>query len=159
MATTSTTRRSTSPVALALLATGGFTMLSAAILLSSFALSPYAIQNDVYLGNLFIGPPLLVIGSLLFVASLLIARIHGRSMAWGQGLLLALAGSSLEGLLYMLVGGHYYSVGPPSNWPPYLNESMMGITLGLGLAVFLIGWVWGALMARQRKSAATPAGA
>lgn len=161
MATTSMTRRGVSPVVLASLATGGYLVLAALIVLSPFVLSPYAIQNDVYMGNLFIGPPLLVIGGILCVVSLLLIRARKWAVAWGAGVVLAVTGSGLLALLYAPFGGHYVSVGPPASWPPYLNEPMMVVTLALGLAVFGLGWAWGNRMGRQPRQRgvdATPAG-
>jgi hypothetical protein len=124
-------------VAPALFATGGYLMLGAAPVLSAFVVSLYAIPNDVYMGNLFVGPPLLLIGSVLLLASLLVARSQGRVMAWGQGLL-AMASSGVLTLLYIVIGGHYVSVGPFPNGPLYLDELMMGVTLALSLAVFIM---------------------
>jgi hypothetical protein len=158
MAPMSTPPRSVSPAALALLATGGFIVLSALIFLFPFALSPNAIQNDVYMANLFIGAPLLVIGGMLSAASFLFARGQVRLQGWRQALLLSAAGGGLLALLYVFLGGRYSSVGPPANWPPYLNEPMLGVTLGLGLAVFITGWIWGQSVVRLQGQSATPAG-
>ena len=44
-------------LAMAFVATGGFALLVGGIFLLPFVLSPYAIQNDVYMGNLFLGYP------------------------------------------------------------------------------------------------------
>src|SRR5579859_5475005 len=110
MGSTSAIPRSLSPFALALLAAGGLLVLSALVFLSPFALSPNAIQNDVYMGNLFLSPPLLVVGSALCVGSSLLARAQGRSLGWWQALLLAGVGGGLVALLYGSVGGHYSSV-------------------------------------------------
>jgi hypothetical protein len=96
---------------------------------------------------------MLAIGTVLLIASLITTGLQRRSMAWAHGLLLAAVGSGALALHYVVVGGHYVSVGPPASWPPYLNEPMMAVTLGLGLAVFIAGWVWGDLMLRQRPSA------
>jgi hypothetical protein len=157
MTPASTTDHGASPIVLALLASGGFISLSAVLFLSPFVLSPYAMQNDVYMGNLFLSPPWFLLGAILFLAGLLIARLQGRGAPWKQGLLLAGIGGVLLALLYLLVGGHYSSVGPPSTWPPYLNETMMGVTLALAVGEFIVGWGWGAL-ARSRRRQQTPAG-
>jgi hypothetical protein len=144
-------------VVLALLASGGFILLSAVLFLSPFVLSSYANQNDVYMGNLFLSPPWFVLGAILFLAGALIARLQRRRAPWGQGLLLAGIGGVLLALLYLLVGGHYTSVGPPSYWPPYLNETMTAVTLILAVAEFVVGWGWGA-RTRSHRRQQTPAG-
>lgn len=145
MTATSTPDRAASPATLALFASGGFMMLSAMIFFSPFVLSPYAIQNDVYMSNLFLSPPLFLLGGIFVLTGLLIARLQGRGMSWGPGLLLTGVGAAFLALLYVLVGGQYSSVGPPANWPPYLNEPMMTIALTLGVMEFIIGGGWGIL--------------
>lgn len=154
MATTPTMRRGVSPVALALLAGGGFIMLSAAIFLSPLVLSQYAIQNDVYMTNLFIRPPLLLVGDILVLIGLLTAYFRRRVIAWGQALLLIAAAGGLLVVLYTLIGGHYVSYGPPASWPLYLNGPIAGITVALSLAMFVAGWGWGTLMRRQHSQQA-----
>jgi hypothetical protein len=121
------------------------------IVLSRFALSLYAIQNDVYMGNLFIGVPLLVVGGILVLASAVVARLQAREVSWTAGLVLAAVAGGLLALLYALFGGHYVSVGPPPNWPPYLNGTMMIVIPVLDLAVFGAGWVWGAWGGRMGR--------
>ncbi|HEU5348324.1 MAG TPA: hypothetical protein VFU63_06900 [Ktedonobacterales bacterium] len=193
---TPTTRRSTSSVSLALFAASGFLMFCALVLLSPFAVSPYAEQNDVYMGNLFIGLPVFIIGSLLFAISLAglglrpdltvlvalvsllvgvalwlgvigwsisthvyvagaaalvllvlswaIARGHARMKTWRRGLALALLGSGIIALLYVLFGGHYASAGGVVvSWPPYLMPSITGVSIALAVAIFVLGWRWG----------------
>ncbi len=214
MTAMSTTRYSVSPATLAAFAAGGFTMLTALIFLSPFALSPYAGQNDVYMGNLLLSPLLFLVGSVLFIVSLaglglspqitvllavadlvppllilylpgsmlgasmrlgpyaivflallfeaglliilglVIARAHGWQQAWLEGLLLVGAGSGLMALVYVLFGGRYHSVGPNApDWPPYLTMPVLGVALGLGLAIFVIGWAWGKMTARRQATA------
>jgi hypothetical protein len=51
----------------------------------------------------------------------------------------------LIAVAYAPLGGHYRSYGSVAvNWPPYLNEPLMGLTLVVGLVVFVVGWFWGA---------------
>lgn len=157
MAATSTMQREISPVALGMLAAGGFIVLSAVIFLSPFVLSPYAIQNDVYMANLFIGPPVLVVGGVLVLIGLLVAHFQRRATAWGPALLLIVVAGGLLAVLYALAGGHYVSYGPPTSWPRYLNEPAMGLTVALSLAVFVAGWIWGWRMGRQHRPQ-TPGG-
>lgn len=145
MSAASTRGDAASPVILALLACGGFIVLSAMIFLSPFVLSPNAMQNDVYMSNLFLSPPWFVLGGVLVLAGLLIARAQGRHVQWVPGLLLAGAGAVVLALLYVLVGGHYTSVGAAVNWPPYLNETMLGVTLTVAMVEFIIGGAWGTL--------------
>jgi hypothetical protein len=57
-------------MASALFATAMFLMLSAIVFLTPFMVSPYAQQNDVYMGNLFIAPLLFLLGSILSLISL-----------------------------------------------------------------------------------------
>jgi hypothetical protein len=70
MASSSLPGRRVSPMMLALFATSGLVMLSGLVFLAPFVMGPYVQQNDVYMGNLFIGLPIFVLGSLLFAASL-----------------------------------------------------------------------------------------
>ncbi len=96
MTPASTTDPDASPMVLALLASGGFILLSAVLFLSPFVLSPYAMQNDVYMGNLFLGPPWFLLGAILFLAGALIARLRGRRAPWRQGLLLVGVGGAVS---------------------------------------------------------------
>jgi hypothetical protein len=78
------------------------------------------------------------------------ARAHDRMNIWVRGLLVALLGSGLMGLLYVLFGGHYTSFGDVAiNWPPYLTMPMIGVAIGLAIAIFVIGWIWGAASNKQ----------
>jgi hypothetical protein len=150
MSTTSAISRSISPLALGLFAAGSFFALSALVFLSPFVLSSNAIQNDVYMSNLFLSPPLLAIGGALCLGSWLIAKGLGRLLGWWEAVVLAVVGGGMLAVLYNPVGGHYSSFGPNLvNWPPYLNGPMLGVEVGLGLAVFLAGLLWGQAMARH----------
>ena len=62
-----TSGQQTSPVMSALFMSGAFTMFSAIVFYSPFAISPYAQQNDVYMGNLFIAPVVFLLGSVAFL--------------------------------------------------------------------------------------------
>lgn len=87
---------------------------------------------------------------LLLAISWAIARAHDHMNIWARGLLLALLGSGLMGLLYVLFGGHYSSFGDVAiNWPPYLTMPMIGVAIGLAIAIFVIGWIWGAASNKQ----------
>jgi hypothetical protein len=57
-------------MASALFATAMFLMLSAVVFLTPFVVSPYAQQNDVYMGNLFLAPLIFLLGSILLLISL-----------------------------------------------------------------------------------------
>jgi hypothetical protein len=85
MASSSLPGRTFSPASIALFAASGFVMLSGLVFLAPFAMGPYAQQNDVYMGNLFMGLPIFVLGSLVFVASL-----AGLGLSKGMAGLLAL---------------------------------------------------------------------
>jgi hypothetical protein len=208
MDTTPTEHRDTSSTSLALFAASGFIMFCALVLLSPFAVSPYAEQNDVYMGNLFIGLPIFIIGSLLFALSLAglglrpdltalvalvslfvgvalwlgvigwsisthvyvagaaalvllalswaIARGHARMRTWRRGLALALLGSGIIALLYVFFGGHYSSAGGVAvGWPPYLTPPITGVSIGLAVAIFVLGWRWGETGPRRRAPPAS----
>lgn len=62
--------RSGARASVAGLATGGALMLSGAVFLIPFLVSDRAGQNDVFMGNLFLGPPFWLAGSTLLIASL-----------------------------------------------------------------------------------------
>lgn len=195
MATTSSSGRRAQAMASSLSALATFTLLSAVVFLSPFALSPYAQQNDVYMGNFFIAPLVFLLGSFIFLVSLammgldtllagllafisllaagsfalsasglpysiytyvvtgdvilllvvgyVIAEKHSLLALWRRGTLLALLGTGILTVLYILFGGHYTSLGgSPLNWPPYLTAPILGVTAGLAGAIFLLGWLW-----------------
>ncbi len=96
MLTASATRDSGFSASLALYATSAFIILSGLIFLSPFALSANAQQNDVYMGNLFIGVPVFLIGCVLFIASLTGLGLHTRlAVLLGLGNLLVAAALTL----------------------------------------------------------------
>jgi len=128
------------------LALGGYLLLTGALFLSPFLLSQNAIANDVFMANLFIAPVYVVLGILLFLGGLLGARGNWRT-GWGsspwQALLLALAGGGVLLLVYALSGSRYYAFGETvSSLPPYLNLPVFLVSLALGAAIFLLGWLW-----------------
>ncbi len=182
-------------MASALFALAVFTMLSAVVFLSPFALSPYVQQNDVYMGNPFSAPLNLLLGRFMFLVALAIlglrtilagllalvsllaagsfdlsasglpysvyayvstggvtlllvvsyvaAERRGLLGLWSRGTLPALLGTGVLAALYILFGGHYTSLGDNNvSWPPYLTTPVIGATVALAGAVFLIGWLW-----------------
>lgn len=114
-----------------------------------FFLSPSAIQNDVYMSNLFLAPPfaagglvLLFVGLVLFLRSAAAQRMRGRGL-WARTMLLALLGAGIVAVASFLVGGHYESFPPGSvYWPPYLNGWELAVTAVVGAAVTVAGWLW-----------------
>lgn len=137
----------------ALITLGAFAALVCLIYLSPFALSPYAIQNDVYMGNLFLSAPLALGAIVCLLAGWLLAlrapgrRLTGPGMGLlaGRALLVALVGAALVAIAYVPLGGQYHSFGPtPIDWPPYLNTIMLVVTLLVGLATLLVSMWWAA---------------
>ncbi len=145
----------------ALLATGAFAVLAGGILLLPFALSPYATQNDVYLGNYFLAPVFLVVGAGCFVGGLFgLVRSSGLQGQRGgllvRALLLALLGGASVALATFLVGGRYTSVGPNApNWPPYLNTPLLAVAIVLGILVCVVAAIWNGLASTRTERAPT----
>ncbi|HEU0028060.1 MAG TPA: hypothetical protein VFQ25_13175 [Ktedonobacterales bacterium] len=137
-------------VASALLAAGGFALLAGAVFLLPFALSPYAIQNDVYMANLFLAPLFILAGGICIVVGLvLLARSRGPRRDAGRvgmrALLLAALGAAAVAAASFLFGGRYESMGPVAiSWPPYLNLPLLAFALVVGAVVCILGWIWGA---------------
>jgi hypothetical protein len=72
------------------LAASAYLMLLGALLETPFLLSAYAQQNDVFMTNLFLAPPIYAIGSTLFIVSLIGLGLN-RWMALALALLNPLA--------------------------------------------------------------------
>lgn len=128
-------------------ALGGFAVLVSGELFLPFALSQYAIQNDVYMSNLFLGPVFAFIGVVgLFIGGLLSLRQSGAyrlGRLWLRALALAVVGAGVVAIAALLFGGHYESYPPGAVfWPPYLNEALLAFALVVALLVFLGGLVW-----------------
>lgn len=141
----------------ALITLGAYAALVCVIYLSPFALTDYAIQNDVYMGNLFLSVPLAVAGVVCMTLGWFIAvrarRRQRMALSMGQvatrALLVALAGAGALGVVYALFGGQYHSFGPtPISWPPYLSDAVLVATLLVGLATLLASLWWSARDAR-----------
>ena len=135
-------------LAAAILALGGFALLTSGEFLFPFAFSPYAIQNDVYMANLFLTPPIALLGFILLVAGVIggvrTAHLRGQRWQWLRPLAIAALGAAVVAIASPLVGGHYESF-PPGlvNWPPYLNEWLLIFAAVVGVAVAVAGWFWG----------------
>ncbi len=133
----------------ATLALSVFLLLTGGVLLLPFALSQNAIQNDVYMSNLFLAP-LFVVASvtLLLIGVWRIFRISAERRArlpWTRALLIAVVGAGAVAGASFLVGGQYASV--PAGavyWPPYLNGWLLAVIAIIAGAVAIIGWRWGA---------------
>lgn len=135
-------------VASALLATGAYALLTGGVFLRPFVLSPYAIQNDVYMGNLFLAPPVLLVGLCCVVGGLLVLgrsrglRGHRGGLLLRAVLLAGLGGAAVAVATFVL-GGRYFSEGPSApNWPPYLTLPLLGAALGIGVIVCVVAWIW-----------------
>lgn len=134
----------------ALLAIGGSALLSGGVFLLPFALSPNAIQNDVYMTNLFLSPLFLVVGAASLVVGFIwmtVSHELRRHAQWARGraLLLAVVGAALVTVASFLFGGQYESFGPSTvYWPPYLNMTMLVFAVAVAVLAGVAGWVWGA---------------
>jgi hypothetical protein len=135
----------------ALITLGAYAALVCLIFLSPFALTSYAIQNDVYMGNLFLSPPLAVAGVVCIVSGWIITLRARHRQAAGvsvgrvamRALLVALVGAGVMGVVYALFGGQFRSFGPtPIYWPPYLSGGVLVATLLVGLAALLASLWW-----------------
>lgn len=132
----------------AILALGAFMLLTSGLFLYPFAFSPYSIQNDVYMANLFLSPPIALGGLILLligvISALRAAHTQGRRWQWLRPLVIAALGTVIVALASPLIGGHYESYPPGAvNWPPYLNESLLIFAGVVGVAVAIVGWFWG----------------
>lgn len=132
-----------------LIALGEFALLVSAVFLTPFVVNQYAIQNDVYMTNLFLSPPIAGLGVICAaIGTLLVLRTSERrriGLIWLRALLVAAVGAGLITLAYELVGGHYQSFGEtPFIWPPYLNAVTLGLVGLAGLLALVAGWWWAA---------------
>lgn len=131
-----------------LLALGGYLILTGLALLLPFGLSSFAIQNDVYMANLFLAPLFGLVGVVLLLIgaalSLRATATRGRWL-WARALLLAIIGAGVMIGATFLLGGHYESFPPGSvYWPPYLSGELFIAVLVIGALVGVGGWLWGA---------------
>ena len=132
-----------------LIALGEFGLLVSAVFLTPFVVNQYAIQNDVYMTNLFLSPPIAGLGVICAgIGTLLVLRTPERrriGLIWLRALLVAALGAVLITLIYELFGGHYQSFGEtPVSWPPYLNGVTLGLSSLAGLLALVAGWWWAA---------------
>lgn len=123
--------RQTSAVMSALFMSGAFTMFSAIVLYSPFVISPYAQQNDVYMGNLFIAPIVFLLGSVAFLI--------GQT---GLGLRAILA--ALLALVSLLAIG-VFAFGNLAVPIPFYPAIMVADTLLLLIVGFLVASIHGTL--------------
>lgn len=147
--------------ACALLATGAFALLAGVVFMMPFALSPYANQNDVYLGNYSCAPVFFVWSVLGVVAGLLrlgrsreeYVREHRLGMI-ARALLLAIVGAAGVVIATFLLGGRYTSIGPDApDWPLYLTLPLLAATLGIGIVVGTSAWFWAGGPVARREGA------
>ncbi len=132
-----------------LIALGEFALLVSAVFITPFVVNKYAIQNDVYMTNLFLAPPIAGLGVICAgIGTLLVLRSPERrriGLIWLRALLVAAVGAGLIIPVYVLLGGHYQSFGEtPMIWPPYLNGITLDLAALVGLLTLLAGWWWAA---------------
>ena len=79
-------------------------------------------------------------------ASVIVAKAHRQRLARRRAALLALSGAGVVSLVYMGFGSRYYAFGETpatgSHLPPYLVLPVLGLSLLVVLAIFLLGWFW-----------------
>jgi hypothetical protein len=124
-------------------ALGGYVLLVAFQLLAVFWLSNRAIQNDVFMPNLFLGTLAALAGLVLLVVSILtgIGRSDMRDRSALIALLVAIMGATLFGVYYWIFGNRFYAFGETvSSLPPYYGLQEALVSLALGLAVGVISW-------------------
>jgi hypothetical protein len=89
-------------------------------------------------------PWVLVYACVLMALGLIIAsKRHQRQVA-GQGILLAVGGTTLVALVYYLLGGRYQDASGRIIETPYLNEPVTLFSLALGLLLFVVLRAWSA---------------
>jgi len=115
---------------LAQLASGGFLLLAGALFVTPFLLNTRAQENDVFFTNLFLGPLLSLVGSLLYLVAL---RRLGLSILPLLALLLITV-AALTGWL----------------WLPVSMPQRFALIAGLLLADAVLLFVVGALLAGSR---------
>ena len=129
-------------------ALGGFAFLLAGVFLLPLEINSGATSNDVYMTNFFFSPTYLVVGGICLLAGLAIsAYTWHRWRPWARALLVSATGAAIMALTYARLGGQFHSEGAHANdWPPYLTDQIMVLTVPVGIAVFIGAWVW------QRRS-------
>jgi hypothetical protein len=137
--------------AVAVVASGLYLLLAGILFFSPFLLPYGAGSNDVFMGNLFLSP-LYVGGGLLvaLIGALAAGRVERRErLLRAAGL--ALAGAAVLAVLYLLFGQRYHDAYGVAS-PPYLEPLTMGLTLLLGIGVWVGGRIW------QDRAAHRPGG-
>jgi hypothetical protein len=107
------------------------------------ALSAWLANNSGLFGGRFYAAPTVADAGILIAASAFVAGAHNQWRAWGQALLLAVAGAGVVTLASYLFGTRYYAFGETvSSVPPYLDLPVLGLSLALGIAIFVMSRAW-----------------
>lgn len=136
-----------------LLAVGVYIILSGLVFLSPLVLNPTANQNDVYMSNLFLAPPITALGVLCLLVGWIgmWRQVHaGRASRIGRRpVIIAALGAVVMLALYLVFGGHYVNGYNVMSWPPYMNEVSLLIMLLVGVLVLVATRSWYADVPRE----------
>lgn len=138
-----------------LLAAGVYVILSGIVFLSPLVLNSTAIQNDVYMTNLFLAPPIIVLGAICLLAGWIgmWREVHaGRANRIGKRpVIIAALGAVVMLALYLAFGGHYSDAYGVISWPPYMNGASLVIMLIVGVLVLVATRFRALTLSEKRK--------
>ncbi len=130
-----------------LLAVGVYIILVGVVFWSPFALNSTAIQNDMYMTNLFLAPAIIALGVIcLLVGWIGMQRAVNAGRAreiWRRPVIIAALGAAVMIVGYLAFGGHYVFASGEIQWPPYMNGASMVIALVIGILVLVAASIWG----------------
>ncbi|HEX8997822.1 MAG TPA: hypothetical protein VF812_17470 [Ktedonobacterales bacterium] len=132
----------------ALLSLGIFAVLAGGLFLLPFVVTSYAIQNDVYMTNLFLSPVFVAVGVVCALIGMVVMRVSSRAGSLPRlalrPLALAVVGLGVVAVASALFGGRYESFPAGSvYWPPYLNAPLLVVALIVGMGALIAGWLVG----------------
>lgn len=137
------------------LTVGVYIVLVGLVFLSPFALNSTAIQNDVYMTNLFLSPPIIILGVLcLLIGWIGLQRAVNSGRASGIGMrpmIIATLGVLVMAGGYLAFGGRYTFASGEVEWPPYMNGASIVVALVVGALVLIAALLWGLTRREQRN--------
>lgn len=137
------------------LTVGVYIVLVGLIFLSPFALNSTAIQNDVYMTNLFLSPPIIILGAIcLIIGWIGLQRAVNAGRASGIGMrpmIIATLGAVVMAAGYLAFGGQFMFASGDVEWPPYMNDMSIVVALVVGALVLVAALFWGLTRGEQRN--------
>lgn len=123
---------------------GAWRWIPFALIAATFTGVLLAMWARRYSGTDTLVPSVLLMAGALVLACTVLAALLRSWAAWWRAVALALLGLIVAGAVYYAIGGRYLAFGErTTSLPPYLTTTVVGVSVAIGLAVFVLATIGG----------------